>query len=907
MCKSQVELDLWRSVLIQKYLLSNDLLHEYLDDFCTAYIDDILIYSNSKAEHTRHVKLVLARLREAGLQADIDKCAFSVDEVRYLGLIITTHGVRMDPDKLSAVADWPTPTCVKDVQAFLGFANFYRRFIGGFSLLAKALTKLTKKGVKFQWSSTCQEAFDSLKLAFTTAPILLHYDPEKQIVVETDASDEVVAGVMSQYDPQGVLRPVAYFSTKMSPAECNYEIYDKELLAIIRAFELWRPELEGTQEPVSVVSDHKNLEYFMSTKLLSRRQARWSEFLSRFNFKIVYRPGTLNRRADALTRQSKPQKDLRLQWQTVLKPGNLDTQILAQKKDISTIRAALLAPIQGREASQSATPAAELEPDEPQPDLDDEPDLGDAIWPAYTDSEQAQSVVNALETGARKLKGFPLSECELRDNRVYFRDRLFIPDNNELRLRLVKLAHDTPTAGHPGRAKTYEILIRTYYWPGISNFVKQFVANCHDCARAKVSHEKYLGLLKPLPVPQRRWAHISMDFVVALPLSIDHYGQECVNILVITDRLTKMVKYIPMDGITAEDTARAFYLNVWKDHGLPCDFITDRGTQFESHFWHELCNRCRIKASLSTAFHPETDGQTERANAVMEQYLRVFVNFFQDDWAKWLPSAEFAANNHFSEATQFTPFFANSGQHPRMGFEPSSHWEDRIMSYRQLADRLHADGFVEQMDRINETLQAQMTLAQASQEEFANRNRQPAPKYQVRDLVWLDARNLQLQRVSKKLSEKFEGPFPIIETIGTHAYRLELPPEWSCHDVFHTNLLRPAASDPVPGQAPPVPFPSLDAQNRDVWVVESIEDSKMDRSTLKFRVKWENVHYHTWETLNYVYTAPDALDDYFQRYPERAGHATWAAYKANPDDFDMESESDPEDELFVPTRSESPE
>ena len=176
----------------------------------------------------------------------------------------------MDQEKLKAVTEQRTPTCVKDVQTFLGFANFYRRFIRGFSLLAKPLTQLTKKDIKFIQTERCFQAFEALKLAFITAPILLHFDSEKEITLETDASDEVVAGVISQLDSNGQLRSIVYFSTKMSPAECNYEIYNKELLAIIRAFKLQRLELEDTKRPVTVVSDHKNLEYFITTKLLSR-------------------------------------------------------------------------------------------------------------------------------------------------------------------------------------------------------------------------------------------------------------------------------------------------------------------------------------------------------------------------------------------------------------------------------------------------------------------------------------------------------------------------------------------------------------------------------------------------------------------------------------------------------------
>ena len=255
----------------QNYI--NDTLREYLDDFCTAYLDDILIYSDNEAEHEIHIKRVLQKLEEAGLQADITKCAFHVTQVPYLGLIITTEGVKMDSAKVDTIINWPTLMNVKDVQSFLGFANFYRRFIYGYSKIAALLTHLTCKDVAFKWSSECEDAFNTLKRAFTSDVILCHYNSDLKLVMKTDASDYVSGGILLQYDENGVLHPVAYFSKKHSPAECNYEIYDKELMAIIRTFKEWRPELKGSPTPVKVITDHKNLEYFMSTKQLSRRQA----------------------------------------------------------------------------------------------------------------------------------------------------------------------------------------------------------------------------------------------------------------------------------------------------------------------------------------------------------------------------------------------------------------------------------------------------------------------------------------------------------------------------------------------------------------------------------------------------------------------------------------------------------
>ncbi|KAM4067544.1 reverse transcriptase (RNA-dependent DNA polymerase) [Hirsutella rhossiliensis] len=275
--------------------------------FCTAYLDDILIYSTDKKQHREHVREVVTRLRDAGLQIDIDKCEFETTRTKYLGLIVTPGGVEMDPDKVSTILNWKPPTALRDLQRFLGFANFYRRFIRDFSKITRPLNDLLKKSTIWSWEVEHQTAFDRLKAAFSVAPVLALYDYNRKTVLETDASDWASGGVLSQYDDEGVLRPVAYFSSKHSAQECNYEIYDKELLAIIKALEEWRPELQGTQEPFEVITDHKNLEYFTTTKALNQRQVRWSEFLSGFNFRIVYRPGTKAVRPDALSRKPEDQ------------------------------------------------------------------------------------------------------------------------------------------------------------------------------------------------------------------------------------------------------------------------------------------------------------------------------------------------------------------------------------------------------------------------------------------------------------------------------------------------------------------------------------------------------------------------------------------------------------------------
>lgn len=257
----------------QRYI--NWVLREYLDDFCSAYVDDILIFTTGSLEdHRRKVCKVLSSLLEHGLQLDISKCEFETKSTKYLGYIIEVGvGIRMDPEKVNAIKEWKSPTSVKSVRSFLGFANYYRLFIKDFALLAKPLTNLTKKNKQFDWSKECEEAFQELKRMFIKEPILATFNPEFDTQLEPDSSGWAVGGALTQLDPiLKIWRPVAFFSAKHLPAECNYDIHDKELLAIIKCIKEWNSELRGLKKPFTILTDHKNLEPFGTKKILSERQ-----------------------------------------------------------------------------------------------------------------------------------------------------------------------------------------------------------------------------------------------------------------------------------------------------------------------------------------------------------------------------------------------------------------------------------------------------------------------------------------------------------------------------------------------------------------------------------------------------------------------------------------------------------
>ena len=435
------------------------------------------------------------------------------------------------------------------------------------------------------------------------APILRHFDLNEQCFVETDSSDYVNASVLSQPDNNGILHPVAYFSRRMSPAECNYEIYDKELLAIIRCFEEWKPELEGTGLPVKVLTDHKGLEYFMTTKKLTPRQARWAEFLSEYNFIISYQSGKKNEKADALTR--KPNKrpinedDERMEhrMQTLLPPKRFEHAIE---------HVAELQPIKvGGGDSPDEDNTSTADPAEPQAEPHEEVStLPEEIQSANRADELYTQIRAYLEAPSERARpATHLNSCRVSSNGLLMKaDQIWMPEreDKQLRMQVIREVHDQPAVGHPESERTLNMLCWHYYWPAMRGDIEQYFRNCHLCKRAKASRDAYNGLLQPLPVPERSWVDLTMDIIVGLPKS-----QGYDSILMVVDRLSKEKHYIPCtednNGTSAEATAGLFLQYVWCYHGLPISLTSHRGPQFASKMWDSLCKLLGIRAKLSTA------------------------------------------------------------------------------------------------------------------------------------------------------------------------------------------------------------------------------------------------------------------------------------------------------------------
>jgi hypothetical protein len=796
----------------------NKALHEYLDIFVTAYLDDILVYSKgSLEEHVEHVKKVLRKLKEYRMYLQPAKCEFHIKETTFLGFIISTEGVKMDPKKIAAVKEWTTPKTVKDVQSFLGFANYYRKFIKNYSKITTPLTEITKKEKGFQWDNSCQEAFDRIKQIFLEAPVLAMYDPRKPTRVETDASDYALGAILSQEGEDGKWRPVYYHSRKFSGAELNYDVHDKELLGIISAFEAWETQLIGLPHPIQVFTDHQNLTSFMTTKKLNRRQVRWAEFMANFDFKIFHRAGTLNGAADALSRRS----DLREKENKILHDA-----VFRKEADGSicynTPRLARIAKV---------TQYVE--------DLTTQWQNKVSEWAENSDNEYND------ETIRTHAEHIPMLQAP--------RTRPYVPP--KMRKDLIKELHESKEFGHASTEEMVRRLQRAFTIPRLRASVQEVLSNCLACLQNKPKRHKPYGLLQPLQPPTKPWTSVTMDFIVKLPKSLEPGSARlCDTILVIVDRLTKATKFVPTEeSITAEECAYEVTKALVSEHGVPEEFITDRDKLFTSAYWSTFLAKMGVKKKLSTSFHPETDGQTERTNQTLEQYLRMYANKLQDNWVELLPTAQLAYNSTRSATTKYSPHYAN------YGYEPTAHRDPKDIESISVG----ADDKAKLMQELHDELSKNIAQRNLTTSKSANKQRIEGPTFKKGDKVFLSRQNLKTKRPCRKLDNLRIGPFEILEVKGPVNYKLRLPEGMRIHPVFHVKLLEPAPPDAEIAT-------NIELED-DEYEVEEIKDLQKIGRQWKYLVKWYGWpdSQNTWEPKENLTNCMSLVHSYHRRNPEK--------------------------------------
>jgi hypothetical protein len=775
----------------------NDVFREYLDDFVMVYIDDILIYSRTAEEHFRHVRLILERLREHTLYGKLSKCEFNRPSLPFLGHVVGRNGVSMQDSKVQALVKWAPLRNVTEVQSFLGLANYYRRFIKDFSRLAAPLSELTKKKVPFEWGGDQEISFNALKSAVQNAPVLQLADPTKPYVVTCDASDLGIGAVLEQEQDDGP-HPVAFASRKLSSAERNYPVHERELLAIVYALREWRSYLHGSRFVIK--TDHHPLRYLDTQTNLSKRQMRWMETLQEYDYSIEYVQGKYNVVADALSRMADAPV-------SVLYTGE-DEEDEARLVAVNVL-GTVSRPMLTRNMMKDLKQAYE----------EDTSTLKEFREPSEGITEKTEDgLLYVLENGTRKL---------------------LVPQG-KLRQALMHEAHDSIVSGHLGFNKAYERLRQGFTWSEMHKELKAYVRSCDSCQRNKSSNQKPIGLLQPLEVPTTRFQHVSMDFITALPKTKNEFDA----IMVVVDKLTKMVMFIPTTTeVDAVGSAKLFFRNWYRLYGLPSKIISDRDGRFISKFWRELFRLMQTKLAMSTSHHPQTDGQTEKANRTLEEMARHYVNYAQNNWDELLPGIEHAYNSSVHAATGESPFVLTYGQ------APQSLTDLMILPSETAVESVSE--FVKRMQDMAGKAKEAIEKANKSAELYSNKSRRDF-QFGVGDKVLLSTKYFlpdAFRERKRKLTAKFAGPYEVKQVVSPVAFRLALPPGTKAHDVFHTSMLKPYFEDSTSWRDAPSPLPIIMADGTEEFEVERIISHRRRRGRSQYLVKWAGcaLSESTWE------------------------------------------------------------
>ncbi|THH01894.1 hypothetical protein EW145_g6836 [Phellinidium pouzarii] len=649
------------------------------------YMDDILIFSDNLEDLRRKTNRVLKVLQDNDLFLKPEKCVFEVQEVEFLGMILRPDNIHMDPVKLAGIQQWPEPHTVKQLRSFLGFCNFYRRFIPNYSSIAYPLNELTRTNEPWKWNELCTNAFITLKNLFSSQPALLIPDKTKPFILETDASKVASGAVLYQANSNGDLQPCGFISEAFGPAQQRYEVYDRELLGIIRGLTAWRHYLLGAPHTTIIWCDHKNLSYFRAARRLTPRQSRWNLFLSQFDISITHKPG----------------KDI---------PG---ADSLSRRPDYGT------------------------EPDEEQTLLPNtlfigriDVDLHNRIKESQATDQLANTILRAKTLNIPSPFKFSLDDWTTDSDLLLFRKRIYIPDNKDLKQQILHLFHDLPSFGHPGIFKTTSLIH-------------------HDSSKG----------------------------IVLCPCN---------------------------KTIDALGTALLYHQNVYRRFGLPKRIISDQGPQFASHVFQTLCSHLGIKSKLSTAYHPQTDGQTERANQEIEAYLRIYCGTAPNTWTESIPDLEFSHNLQTHSVTKTSPFNIILGYNPipiPPAIEPTN------------------------LPSLSERLRLLSTIRKEA----------------------LAAHDLARLHMACHTSRKFT-PFKLA---------------WRIHPVFHASLLTPFAETDSHGPSFTQPPPDL-IDGHEEFEIEAIVSHSGNGKRRKYLIKWKGYlsSANEWLKEPDFENAPEILNDY---------------------------------------------
>jgi hypothetical protein len=646
--------------------------------------------------------------------------------------------------------------------------------------------------------------------------------------VISDASDFGVGAVLLQKG-----RPVAYFSKKLNDAERNYSTTEKELAGVLYALKEWRCYLLG--RTFKVTTDHKSNAFLQEQSSLSPRRARWAEFLQNFGIQWEWAPGRTNP-ADPLSR-------LPNQAGAHVGEGCLGALSPSSEGETMEMRVA---------AAAAVLPMGLTEVD---------------TWLSLV--REASLIDPWLARRQNRRKVTEKDGLFLHGSQVYVPSHAVSQDGVEYNLRreVLENLHGPPIVGHRGRDRTLELVARSWWWPGMSEDVAAFVAHCDSCQRVKASSQLPAGLLHPLEIPARKWQSMSMDLITGLPKTRD--GSDAIWVAV--DRLSKLAHFASTttesDAIEIAKLLRARVITL---HGFPSEIVSDIDPRWVNNFCKELFRLTGCRSALSTAFHPQTDGQTERINRILEDYLRHYVTGRYQDWDHHLCEAEFAYNNTWQASINATPFQLTFGQDPRVPFQEVLPTKMTVKLQNQDYVPAAAE-FVRKMRDSLEHARQCLKAAQDRMKEYADRRRREPPPFKVGDEVLLSTKHLRMPHSkTRKLLPRFVGPFPIDRVVSPVAFKLRLPKHMRIHNVFHVSLLKPYKRD-GPVQPPPPPDIIDDEFEYEVEAVLAHRErrvrsrKKSKKIAREYIVKW--VGYgdinNTWEPEEHLEHARERLQEYW--------------------------------------------
>ncbi|GJS87759.1 putative reverse transcriptase domain-containing protein [Tanacetum coccineum] len=616
------------------------------------------------------------------------------------------------------------------------------------------MTKLTQKGVKFDWGDKQEAAFQLLKQKLCSAPILALPEGSEDFIAYCDASKKGLGAVLMQRE-----KVISYASRQLKIHEKNYTTHDLELGAVVFALKIWRHYLYGTK--CTVFTDHKSLQHILDQKELNMRQRRWLELLSDYDCEIRYHPGKANVVADALSR--KEREPLRVRALVMTIGLDLPKQILKAQTEAR------------------------------KPENIKKEDVGGILVENSKDPEKLRT--EKLEPRA--------------DGTMCLNGRSWLPCYGDLRTVIMHESHKSKYSIHPGSDKMYQDMKKLYWWPNMKANIATYVSKCLTCAKVKAEHQRPSGLLVQPEIPQWKWDNITMDFVTKLPKLSQGYD----TIWVIVDRLTKSAIFMPMRETDPMDKLARMYLKeVVTKHGIPVLIICDRDPRFTSNFWRSLQKALGTSLDMSTAYHPQTDGQSERTIQTLEDMLRACVIDFGNGWVKHLPLVEFSYNNSYHASIKAAPFEALYGRKCR---SPVC-WAE--VGQVQLTGPELVQETTERIIQIKQRIQT----ARDRQKSYVDLKHKPM-EFQVGDKVMLKVSPWKgVVHFGKwgKLNPRYVGPFKVLKKVGTVAYKLELPQELSrVHNTFHvSNLKKCYSDDPLV-----VPLEGLQVDDKLHFVEEPVE------------------------------------------------------------------------------------